>query len=193
MTIESRRRFLPMLDHVKGKRSAVTCALKCDNACAKDVCNTSNNSYMRDIISAEYSRRSMLGVGAVGALTLLLGGNAVAQAPSAQGLSPAAKAGGRLQFSPIAPVEATVDAFTVPKTYSWEPVIRWGDPLFNDTPDFDVNNQTPEAQAGQFGYNNDYLDILPLDKKNTRAVLVANHEYTNEGIMFPLTLSLIHI
>lgn len=188
MTIESRRRFLPMLDHVKGKRSAVTCALKCDNACAKDVCNTTNNSYMRDIISAEYSRRSMLGVGAVGALTLLLGGNAVAQAPSAQGLSPAAKAGGRLQFSPIAPVESTVDAFTVPKTYSWEPVIRWGDPLFKDTPDFDVNNQTPEAQAGQFGYNNDYLDILPLDKKNTRAVLVANHEYTNEGIMFPPTM-----
>lgn len=188
MTIESRRRFLPMLDHVKGKRSAVTCALKCDNACAKDVCNTSNNNYMRDIISAEYSRRSMLGVGAVGALTLLLGGNAVSQAPAAQGLSPAAKAGGRLNFAPIAPVESTVDAFTVPKTYSWEPVIRWGDPLFNDTPDFDVNNQTPEAQAGQFGYNNDYLDILPLDAKNTRAVLVANHEYTNEGIMFPPTM-----
>ncbi|WP_026545372.1 PhoX family phosphatase [Arthrobacter sp. 35/47] len=187
MTLESPRRFLPMLNHVKGKRSAVTCALKCDNACAKDVCNTSNNSYMRDIVSAEYSRRNILGVGAVGALTLLLGANAVNQAPGAQaqGLSPAARAGGRLQFSAIAPVQASVDEFTVPKTYSWEPVIRWGDPLFRDTPDFDINNQTPESQADQFGYNNDYLDILPLDEKNTRAVLVANHEYTNENIMFP--------
>ena len=185
MTTESRRRFLPMLDHVKGKRSAVTCALKCDNACAKDVCNTSNNSYMRDIVSAEYSRRNMLGVGAVGALTLLLGANAVNQGTAAQGLSPAAKAGGRLQFSAIAPVPASVDEFTVPKTYSWEPVIRWGDPILPGAPDFDINNQTPESQAGQFGYNNDYIDILPLDKKNTRAVLVANHEYTNESIMFP--------
>ncbi|WP_309071587.1 PhoX family phosphatase [Arthrobacter sp.] len=186
MTIEPRRRFLPMLDHVKGKRSAVTCALKCDNACAKAVCNTSNNSYMRDIVSAEYSRRNVLGVGAVGALTLLLGANAVNQAPSAaaQGLSPAAKAGGRLSFSAIAPVPASVDEFTVPKTYSWEPIIRWGDPILPGAPEFDPNSQTPESQAGQFGYNNDYLDILPLDKKKTRAVLVANHEYTNENIMF---------
>ena len=188
MTIESRRRFLPMLDHVKGKRSAVTCALKCDNACAKAVCNTSDNSYMRDIVSAEYSRRNVLGVGAVGALTLLLGANSASQAPAAHGLSPAAKAGGRLQFSAIAPVPAAVDEFTVPKTYSWEPVIRWGDPILPGAPAFDINNQTPESQAGQFGYNNDYLDILPLDAKNTRAVLVANHEYTNENIMFPPTM-----
>ena len=39
-------------------------------------------------------------------------------------------------------------------------------------------------QERQFGYNNDYLDIIdgPLGRG---AVLVANQEYTNENIMFP--------
>ena len=36
---ETARKFtlLPMLGHTKGKRSPVTCALKCDNACAGEV------------------------------------------------------------------------------------------------------------------------------------------------------------
>ena len=51
---ETARKFtlLPMLGHTKGKRSPVTCALKCDNACAGEVCNTSSNGYFRDIASA---------------------------------------------------------------------------------------------------------------------------------------------
>nr|WP_247829192.1 PhoX family phosphatase [Arthrobacter antioxidans] len=194
-----------MLGHVKGKRSAVTCALKCDNACASAVCNTSDNNYLRDVVSAEYSRRSMLGVGAAGALTLLLG--TAGQNTAHAALSPAAKAGhgklkhANLKFSPIAPVPAIVDEMTVPAGYSWEPVIRWGDPLFASSPDFDLNNQTGRSQAEQFGYNCDYVDILPLDDKghgkghgkgrsedkSRRAVLVANHEYTNETIMVPPT------
>jgi secreted PhoX family phosphatase len=175
-----------MLGHVRGKRSAVTCALKCDNACASAVCNTSNNNYLRDIVSAEFSRRSLLGVGAVGAASLLIGGTA--SKAQASGLSPAAKVGaGYLGFTPIAPVPYMVDEFTVPAGYAWEPLIKWGDPILKKAPEFDINAQTPEAQAMQFGYNCDYLDILPLNRgqKNKHAVLVANHEYTNENIMFP--------
>lgn len=189
MTITNGRKlpFLPMLGHTKGKRSAVTCALKCDNACAGDVCNTSGNSYFRDIVSKEYSRRSMLGVGAVGALTLMFGGAETGVAAGGPKLSPAAKlAKSKLSFTPIAPVDAMVDEFIVPEGFTWQPVIRWGDPLFHDAPEFDLNNQTEAAQERQFGYNNDYTDILPLDGKNgKRAVLFANHEYTNENIMFP--------
>ena len=173
-----------MLGHVRGKRSAVTCALKCDNACAAAVCNTSENNYLRDIVSAELSRRSVLGVGAVGAMTLLLGGTAT-KATAGPGLSPAAKLSGSLPFSAIAPVPYMVDEFTVPEGYSWEPLIKWGDPIFKRAPAFDLNNQSAASQALQFGYNCDYVDILPLDEKNKRAVLVANHEYTNENIMVP--------
>jgi hypothetical protein len=72
---ESARKFtlLPMLGHTKGKRSPVTCALKCDNACAGEVCNTSSNSYFRDIASATLSRRAALGLGAAGALAVAPG------------------------------------------------------------------------------------------------------------------------
>jgi secreted PhoX family phosphatase len=187
--------LLPMLGHTKGKRSAVTCALKCDNACAGDVCNTSSNSYFRDIASATMSRRAALGFGAAGALAVVLG-NAVTSAGTAVAdggstLSKAAKTGldSKLKFSPIDSIPANVDDVTVPEGFTWQPVIRWGDPIFNDAPVFDLNNQTVAAQEKQFGYNNDYTDILEIpNSKGRRAVLFANHEYTNDAIMFPPTM-----
>ncbi|WP_429590818.1 PhoX family protein [Arthrobacter crystallopoietes] len=189
-----KNRLLPMLGHVSGKRSAVTCALKCGNACAQGVCNTSSNNYFRDVVSAEFSRRNMLGVSGAGVLALVFGGGAAANATSATGLSPAAKMaagnGSKLKFTGIDGVANTVDKVTVPKGYNWKPVIRWGDPLFADSAEFDPENQTPESQAGQFGYNNDYLDIIEVPGSNgKRAVLFSNHEYTNESIMFPPTMS----
>ncbi|GAA2127461.1 PhoX family phosphatase [Arthrobacter humicola] len=195
MPASSGRTFslLPMPGHTKGKRSPVTCALKCDNACSGEVCNTSSNSYFRDIASATMSRRAALGFGAAGALAVVLG-NTVTSAGTAvadggPGLAAAAKDGfgaSKLQFTAIAPVDAAVDKLTVPAGFTWQPVIRWGDPLFNDSPAFDVDHQSAAAQARQFGYNNDYTDILPIDgSKDRRAVLFTNHEYTNENIMLP--------
>ena len=197
MSVSSGRKFslLPMLGHTKGKRSAVTCALKCDNACTGEVCNTSSNSYFRDIASATMSRRAALGFGAAGALAVAFGGSlasAESAAAGGPGLSAAAKNGygaSKLQFTAIAPVDAAVDAVTVPAGFTWQPVIRWGDPMFNDAPDFDLGNQSAAAQARQFGYNNDYTDILEIPgSKGRRAVLFANHEYTNETIMFPASM-----
>ncbi|WP_306899928.1 PhoX family protein [Arthrobacter sp. B1I2] len=189
---ETARKFplLPMLGHTKGKRSPVTCALKCDNACAGDVCNTSSNSYFRDIASATLSRRAALGMGAAGALAVVLGSAVTSAEPaSAAGLSKAAKEGfgeSKLKFTAIKPVDKAVDAFTVPEGFTWQPIIRWGDPLFADSPDFDLDNQTAAAQARQFGYNNDYTDIVDIPgSKGRRAVLFTNHEYTNENIMVP--------
>lgn len=188
--------LLPMLGHTKGKRSPVTCALKCDNACSGEVCNTSSNSYFRDIASATMSRRAALGFGAAGALAVVLGSAATsagtAVADGGTGLAAAAKDGfgkSKLQFTAIPSVAADVDKLTVPAGFTWQPVIRWGDPIFNTAPDFDLNNQTAAAQEQQFGYNNDYSDILEIPgSKGRRAVLFANHEYTNENIMFPATM-----
>ena len=117
------------------------------------------------IASATMSRRAALGFGAAGALAVAFGSaltspdSAVAGGP---GLSPAAKNGygvSKLKFTAIAPVDAAVDAVTVPEGFTWQPVIRWGDPIFNDAPDFDLGTQTAAAQARQFGYNNDYTEI----------------------------------
>ena len=174
MSVSSGRKFslLPMLGHTKGKRSPVTCALKCDNACSGEVCNTSSNSYFRDIASATMSRRAALGFGAAGALAVAFGGAltsaGTAVADGGPGLSAAAKNGygaSKLRFTAIAPVDAAVDAFTVPEGFTWQPVIRWGDPIFNDAPDFDLDNQSAAAQARQFGYNNDYTDILETPRQ----------------------------
>ena len=74
---------------------------------------------------------------------------------------------------------------TLASGYDWDVIIRWGDPILAGAPLFDAHHQTPQAQAGQFGYNCDYLDIIETNRQGTRALLVANHEYTNEEIMFP--------
>ena len=67
------RTFLPMLGHTRGNRDAATCHFKCGNACAKDVCNTSDNGYFRDIADSALSRRSILGLGAAASAALVVG------------------------------------------------------------------------------------------------------------------------
>ena len=76
----------------------------------------------------------------------------------------------------------------MPPGYAWDALVRGATRSSRGAPAFDVLAQTEAAQATQFGYNCDYLDLIPLDgERGTRAVLVANHEYTNENIMFPPT------
>ncbi|MGH3314423.1 MAG: PhoX family protein, partial [Streptomyces sp.] len=87
-----------------------------------------------------------------------------------------------LRFAPVAP--NTADKVTVPRGYDQNIVIRWGDPILRGAPDFDPERQTAKAQAAQFGYNNDFLSLLPLERESRRQLLVANHEYTDEILMF---------
>lgn len=66
-------------------------------------------------------------------------------------------------------------------------LLRWGDPLFTDAPEFDFKQQTVESQLQQFGYNNDYVAYLQLNKshdEDDRALLCVNHEYPIPGLMF---------
>ena len=199
----NRRLSLLMDGHTRGKRSPVTCHLKCADACAHPVPNRTDNPTFRSIADTVLNRRKALGLAGAGtaALTLgpaLLGGMpAAAAAPATLDVEgqPAGVAsvgarppGGLLRFSAIAPVPADLDAVTVPEGYSWAPIIRWGDPILPCGEAFDANAQTPESQALQFGYNNDYLDIIVNGAKGLGALLVANHEYVNPDIMFPPTV-----
>jgi secreted PhoX family phosphatase len=188
LTRETHHRLLPVLSrdpHARGKRSTVTCHLKCDDACTKPVPNITDNSYFRDIAGRALSRRTLLGGAGAGALAILVAQNAAA--PGAE--AAAAQAASNLPFTAITPVDASVDQFDVPAGYRWAPIIRWGDPLFSTTDRFDADDQTARRASRQFGYNNDYLDIIPINSRNKEALLVANHEYTNENIMFPPTPS----
>ncbi|WP_328673743.1 PhoX family protein [Streptomyces sp. NBC_00322] len=191
------RKLLPLLNtnaHAGG-RSALTCRFRCGDACFHEVPNTSDNEYVGDVIADALSRRSMMRAAAVvtvaaaaGTATVIGAGGQQASAadlPAAdlhgdgQGSTDGARG---LRFAAVAPNKD--DKVTVPDGYSQNVVIRWGEPILRGAPAFDADKQTAAAQAGQFGYNNDFLSLLPLYGERGRQVLVANHEYTDEVLMF---------
>ncbi|WP_309051455.1 PhoX family protein [Streptomyces sp.] len=182
------RKLLPLLSSNPhgGGRSALTCRFRCGDACFHEVPNTSDNEYVGDVIAGALSRRSVMRAAAVVTVASAVGGAAVlGDAPAAEARPyPGGKADGArgLRFTPVAP--NTADQVTVPAGYAQDVVIRWGEPILRGAPAFDADKQTAGAQAGQFGYNNDFLSLLPLRGEPGRQVLVANHEYTDEILMF---------
>ncbi|MEU7615083.1 PhoX family phosphatase [Micromonospora rifamycinica] len=195
--MSDRPRLLPLLGATRhGSRDAMTCLYRCGNACDHPVPNTSGNTYFGDLVEGEVSRRGVVRAGAVGALVLGFGGALAGAAPA--GAAPATPVvpevgdptapqrgvgSGALTFKPIPPNQ--LDTLVVPNGYDHSVVIRWGDPVLPGAPRFDLHGQTAAAQAKQFGYNNDFVGVLPLDRRGKRALLVVNHEYTNEDLMFP--------
>ncbi|WP_282696357.1 PhoX family phosphatase [Streptomyces sp. CC208A] len=190
------RKLLPLISTNPhgGGRSALTCRFRCGDACFHEVPNTSDNEYVGDVIAGVLSRRSALRAAAVVTVasaaggSLVLGGAQEAQAHPGNGhghghgRAPKGDGARGLRFSPVAP--NTADQVTVPAGYAQNVVIRWGEPILRGAPAFDPENQTAAAQTGQFGYNNDFLSLLPLRGEPGRQVLVANHEYTDEFLMF---------
>ncbi|WP_432133627.1 PhoX family protein [Streptomyces sp. bgisy154] len=190
------RKLLPIIGTPSaahpGGRSALTCRFRCGDACFHEVPNTSDNEYAGDVIAGALSRRSMVRAAAVvtvaaaaGTAAGVAGARPAAAAPQAHthgGGRPAHDGARGLRFSPVAP--NTADAVTIPEGYGQNVVIRWGEPILRGAPAFDPENQTAAAQAGQFGYNNDFLSLLPLPGERGHQLLVANHEYTDEVLMF---------
>jgi uncharacterized protein len=184
-------RLLPLIATPRhGSRSRMTCRYRCNDACDAPVPNTSSNPAMRDLVEGALARRSVLKGGALGAGALVgafatSAATPAAAAPATSATTAAAdrRTGdvGRAAFSPVGPNRA--DAVTNAPGFTHNVVIRWGDPVEAGAPRFDVHAQTPEAQAQQFGYNNDYVGVLPLGART--ALLVTNHEYTDENLMFP--------
>ncbi|WLW53605.1 PhoX family protein [Streptomyces sp. YU58] len=174
-----------------GGRSALTCRFRCGDACFHPAPNTSDNEYVGDVIAGALSRRSMMRAAAVVTVAAAAGGAVVAPRAEAaeaaeagvQKSTPGASKGARgLRFAAVAP--NTADTVTIPDGYAQNIVIRWGEPILRGAPAFDPEKQTAAAQAGQFGYNNDFLSLLPLPGEHNRQILVANHEYTDEVLMF---------
>jgi secreted PhoX family phosphatase len=192
------RRLLPIVGAaLRGHfgRSASTCLYRCGNACDHPEPNESDNQYFGDLVQAEVSRRGVMRGGAIGAV--VLGGLAAAGPAVAAPADPdadaerdvpdpaeLAKTGGpaALGFKAIPPNR--LDSFIVPNGYDHAVVVRWGDEVVPGAPAFDVYKQSAERQKRQFGYNNDFVGVLPLHGKD-RALLVCNQEYTNPELMFP--------
>ncbi|MFJ8789117.1 PhoX family protein [Streptomyces sp. NPDC102462] len=186
------RNLLPIIGSHSGGRSAMTCRFRCGDACFHEVPNTSANEYVGDVIAGALSRRGALRAAAAVTVAAAAGSAVVAGAPQAAAVDakhgkpgkpvkPGQAARG-LRFEPVAP--NTADQVTVPGGYRQNVVIRWGEPILRGAPAFDPERQTAAAQAGQFGYNNDFLALLPVPGEHHRQLLVANHEYTDEVLMF---------
>ena len=86
-------------------------------------------------------------------------------------------------------IEAKVEQnHAVANGYDADILIRWGDPVLPGAPAFDPLAQTADAQSKQFGYNNDFLGYFPMPgaaNPSAHGLLVVNHEFTNEELMFP--------
>jgi secreted PhoX family phosphatase len=170
----------------KSKRQHVTCRYKCADACSKPVPNTSDNEYFGDIVK-QVSRRSMLQAGgvtvlAVGAGSVLAAcGSDAIPPPAGTSAAPLASRPG-MKFTAVAP--NSEDAVVVADGYQQAVVISWGDPVLPGAPAFDVAKQTGAAQRGQFGFNNDFAALLPIEGQRDRFLLVTNFEYVTPEFMF---------
>lgn len=162
-----------------------------------------------DVVRARLARRAFLGAAGVGVALVALPAPRSAKASPVDPQDPAA----RLRFTPI--VGSGADQVIVPEHYVHDVVIRWGDPLSASAPAFDLEAQSAEAQASQFGFNCDFVVDLPLPtwlardvrrngrpssvsewflgmlyaglrkQPERRALLWVNHEYTSGSEMFP--------
>lgn len=170
----------------------MTCEYRCGNQCDHAVPNTSDNPYFADVAAGAISRRTLLKSAAAAGLVLGTSGIVAATVgdPAPPSVPAVAGTGGDgrrrriptldLSYPSVPP--NTLDTVVVPNGYDWDVVIRWGDPVERRAPEFDFDNQSAKAQAKQFGYNCDFVAVLPLSRD--KALLVVNHEYTDEQLMF---------
>lgn len=142
--------------------------------------NPSEASCIADIIAARLSRRGLLQGATSGVIAGLLGTAAFdAKAGIAEG-------GSTLTFEEI---EHGIDETQhVAKGYSANVLIRWGDKVATDAPEFDAKSLVAAAQEKQFGYNCDFIAYMPLPQGSSNSengLLCVNHEYTSTELMFP--------
>jgi len=148
-------------------------------------CNPTGNQTMGELIAARFSRRGFLkGSLAVTAIAATVSPIALITAENARAAS-----GSVFTFDEV---EAGIDdKHHVAAGYDAEPLLRWGDALFADSPAFDPKAQSAAAQEKQFGYNNDFVGYIPIEGSSEHGLLVVNHEYTNPHLMFPGVVAIV--
>lgn len=123
------------------------------------------------IVEAAISRRGLLGVLAFGSFASLAGTSVVSKALASTS---------RFAFDQIP--TSTADDIVLPEGYTSEVVVRWGDPLFSDAPEFDgATRGTSQSQMMSYGDNNDGMDVF---EHGDKTLLVVNNEYTNRRILW---------
>ncbi len=95
-------------------------------------------------------------------------------------LTPTDAKASSIMFDPVA--ANTFDDITLPKGFSSQVVVSWGDPMWTKGKDFDHSTRgTAASQELAYGDNNDGMSLFT---KNGKHVLAVNNEYTNRGIIY---------
>jgi secreted PhoX family phosphatase len=153
-------------------------------AAENDGSNPSTNPTIGDIIAERLSRRDLMkGALAVTAITAAVSPMALAAADQARAAEAANATTPAFNFAELA--AGSDETHHVAEGYDADILIRWGDKVLGDAPEFDPHSQSATSQARLFGYNNDFVGYIPLDGRSDHGLLVVNHEYTNEELMFP--------
>jgi uncharacterized protein len=146
--------------------------------------NRSTAPTVGDVLLARFDRRQALkGLSAVAAVAVL---GPVVRVVAPAHASADAPSPSTLTFAELHHGETETHA--VAEGYDAQLLIRWGDPVEAGSPAFDPTAQTAAAQAGQWGYNNDYVGFMPLPAGSQAAdhgLLCVNFEYTDPHLMFP--------
>ena len=126
-----------------------------------------------EVVDRAISRRGFLG----GVLAFGSGAAAMGTAMF-RGTTALAQAADRFPFEQVA--AQTDGTVHVPEGYDWNLLVRWGDPLFSDAPEFSAETGIPtEGSDRVFGENTDGMELFSV---HGREVLVVNSEYTNNDI-----------
>ena len=141
---------------------------------APELPNPSANATFGEVL---LSRRDLLKAGVGSAVVAALAGCATS------GTRPS------LGFTPV--TVSSDDLLRVPPEYEARVLFRWGDPVGvpGAMPEFkpDATNSAAE-QAVQAGMHHDGMHFFPLPRGasgSTHGLLVMNHEYLDEGLLFP--------
>jgi len=139
--------------------------------------NRSTNPSIHEV--SDPGRRVFL-LGGIGALTI------GALSPWPAGRAVAAGRGPLIGFKSV-PVSEK-DMVLVPEGYEAVAFAAWGEPVGvpDNMPAFrwDAGNSAAE-QAVQMGMHHDGIHYFPIDGSSTHGLLVMNHEYTDDGLLFP--------
>jgi secreted PhoX family phosphatase len=125
--------------------------------------NVSGNETFQDVLDARLSRRGFVGGGLAAAAGLTLGG--VSALMKSVPLSAQDRKRPLLGFKGIE--VSTADTVAVPRGYTAEVLIAWGDPVAGG-PEFEQDASNSAAdQAQQWGAHNDGLVYFPIDGSRT--------------------------
>lgn len=128
------------------------------------------------IVETRLSRRSVLsGIGLGVGATVMLSSCSYGMALAGKTRSPA------FDFEPLP--HGIDENHHVADGYTVDVLLRWGDPIQPGAPAFEPMNQSAEAQRMQFGYNNDFVGLVPMGPD--RMMMGVNHEYATPTMMFP--------